>query len=240
MNPQPKRENLFLNLICNLVVPTFALIQLSKDKWLGPLWGLIVALIPPVAYGLYDFVTRKKTNFLSVLGFTSVLLSGSFALMKLGGMWFAVKDAVLPTLVGLTILISMRSKTPLMREFFYNDQIIDVARVDAALNARGQHAAFEKLLRSVSVWLALSFVASAPLGYFLARYVLKSPAGTAEFNAELGRLHLLVWPVIVGPSMIAMMFVLWKLIGGLSQLTGLTTEEIFHDASDKKPAEAKS
>lgn len=239
-SPPPKRENLFLNLICNLVVPTFALIQLSKDKWLGPLWGLIVALIPPVAYGVYDLITRKKTNFLSVLGFTSVLLSGSFALLHLGGMWFAVKDAVVPTLVGLTILATMRAKTPLMREFFYNDQIIDVARVDAALTERGQHAAFEQLLRRVSIWLALSFVASAPLGYFLARHVLKSTPGSPEFNAELGKLHVLVWPVIVGPSMIAMMFVLWKLIGGLRDLTGLTTDEIFHDDTAKKPAEAKS
>lgn len=239
-SPSPKRENLFLNLTCNLIVPTFALIQLSKDKWLGPLWGLIVALIPPVAYGIYDLITRRKTNFLSVLGFTSVLLSGSFALMRLGGMWFAVKDATLPTLVGLTLLASLRSKAPLMREFFYNDQIIDVARVDAALAARGQQDAFEKLMRRVSVWMALSFIASAPLGYALARHVLKSPAPSAEFNAELGRLHLLVWPVIVGPSVVVMMFVLWKLIGGLRELTGLTADEIFHDEAAKKTAEVKS
>jgi hypothetical protein len=236
----PKRENLFLNLACNLVVPTFALIQLSKDKWLGPLWGLIVALIPPVAYGIYDLITRKKTNFLSILGFTSVLLSGTFALLQLGGRWFAIKDATLPTLVGLTILGSLRSRTPLMREFFYNEQIIDVARVDAALTERSQHAAFEKLMRRASVWMALSFIASAPLGFALARAVLQSPAPSAEFNAELGRLHLLVWPVIVGPSVVVMMLVLWKLIGGLRELTGLTTEEIFHDEAAKKTAEVKS
>ena len=36
-----------------------------------------------------------------------------------------------------------------------------------------------------------------------------------------------VWPVIVVPSMIAMMVIFWKLMSGLSQLTGLTTDEIF-------------
>ena len=52
--------------------------------WLGPKWGLIVALVFPLGYGVYDFVRRRKTNFISVLGFVSVLLSGGLGLMKLG------------------------------------------------------------------------------------------------------------------------------------------------------------
>jgi hypothetical protein len=36
-----------------------------------------------------------------------------------------------------------------------------------------------------------------------------------------------VWPVIVVPSMVVMMWLFWRLMNGLSQLTGLTTDEIF-------------
>jgi hypothetical protein len=170
----------------------------------------------------------------------SVLFSGGLALLKVGGIWFAIKDAVLPTLIGIFILVSLRSKSSLMRELFYNDQVLDVARVDAALLARGQGDGFDRLLRRMGVWLALGFIGSAPLGFALARYVLKSPPGTPAFNAELGRLHLLVWPVIVVPSLVVTMFVLWKLLTGLRDLTGLTTDELFHAEPEKKPAEAKS
>jgi hypothetical protein len=228
-----KRENLILNLICNLVVPTVVLIWLSKDRFLGPLWGLIVALIFPLGYGIYDLARRKKTNFLSVLGFISVLASGGLALAKVGGIWFAIKDAVLPTAIGLTMLASLRSKNPLVRELFYNEQIIDVNRVDAALDARGRRVEFEGLLRRASIALAITFIATAPVSFALALFVLKSPPGTAEFNAELGKMHWLVWPVITIPSMVALMIVFNKLINGLSALTGLTSDEIFH--AQKKP-----
>ena len=233
MPPPPKKENPLINLVCNLVVPTIVLMKFSSDRWLGPLWGLIVALIFPVGYGIYDLAKRKKTNFLSILGFISVLLSGGLALLKLGGMWFAVKDALLPTVIGLAVLASLRTKTPLVRELFMNEQLLDVAKVDAALAARGERERFEGLLRRASIWLALTFIASAPVSFALARYVLRSPPGTAEFNAELGRMHMLVWPVIALPSMAAMMVVFYRLMNGLTRLTGLSQDEIFHAEKPK-------
>ena len=225
--PKHKPENMLLNLVCNIVVPTIVLMKFSTDRWLGPLWGLVIALIPPVAYGIYDLITRKKTNFLSVLGFVSVLLSGGLGLMKADGFWFAVKDAAVPSLIGIAVLVSLRTKTPLVNQLFYNEQILDVARVDAALAERGERPAFERLMRHASIWLAVSFLVSAVLNFGLARYILKSPPATPAFNEELGKMHLLVWPVIVIPSMVVMMTVFWKLISGLNRLTGLTTDEIF-------------
>ena len=230
----PKPENFLLNLICNVALPTLVLTKFSTDKWLGPVWGLVVALAFPISYGLYDFAVRKKTNTLSILGFVSVLLSGGMGLFKADGFWFAVKDAVLPTCIGLFVLVSMRTKTPLLREMVFNEQIVDVPRVEAALAERGQRAEFEALMRRSSIWLALSFIVSAPVNFALARYILRSPPGTPEFNAELGRMHIIVWPVIVVPSMIALMVIFWKLLNGLAQLTGLTTDEILRNNPEKK------
>lgn len=230
--PKPKPENFFLNLICNVVLPTLVLTKFSSDKWLGPVWGLVIALAFPISYGLYDFAVRKKANTLSILGFVSVLLSGGMGLFKADGFWFAVKDAVLPTCIGLFVLVSMRTKSPLLREMIFNEQIVDVPRVEAALAERGNGAAFEALMRRSSVWLALSFIVSAPVNFALARYILRSPPGTPEFNAELGKMHIIVWPVIVVPSMIALMIIFWKLLNGLARLSGLTTDEILR--SEKK------
>jgi hypothetical protein len=234
--PAPKRENPLLNLTFNLIVPTLILMKFSTDRWLGPLWGLIVALIFPVGYGVYDLVTRKKTNFLSVLGFVSVLLSGGLALAKIGSIGFAIKDATLPTVIGIAVLLSLRAKTPLVRELIYNDSIIDVPRVDAALAERGTTGEFDRLLRRASIGLALTFIASAPVNFALALYVLKSPPGTPEFNAELGKMHWVALLVIALPSMVAMMVVFWKLMNGLGRLSGLTQDEIFRDGAKKTSA----
>jgi hypothetical protein len=48
-------------------------------------------------------------------------------------------------------------------------------------------------------------------------------------------MHMLSWPVIVVPSMAAMMLVFWRLLAGLKNLTGLTMDEIFRAPEEKKP-----
>lgn len=229
----PKSENMLLNLACNVAIPALIMGQLSKEQRLGPVWGLVLALLFPLSYGVYDFVVRKKTNFISVLGFVGVLLSGVLGLMKLDGRWFAVKEAAIPTLIGVLLLASMRTREPMVKTLFFNDALMDLPRVDAALRERQAEPAFAALLRRSTIFVAFSFVISAALNYFLARWLLKSPGGTPEFNAELAKMHWLSWPVIVVPSMAMMMIALWRLIAGLRQLTGLTTDEIFR-AQPKK------
>ncbi len=231
---KPKAENLLLNIICNVAVPTTILTWLSSDRWLGPKLGLIVALAFPLGYGLYDFIARRRWNFISIIGFVSVLLSGGFGLMQVSGFWFAVKDAAIPGIIGLVVLASMRATTPLVTELLYNPQVIDVEKVDARLAARGAQADFARLLRRSTGLLSLAFFVSAALNYGLARHLLVSPPGTAAFNGELGKMHLLSWPVIVVPSTAMMMFVLWRLLRGITVLTGLELDDIFHAPPQKK------
>lgn len=233
--PPPKQENLILNLAFNIAIPALIMGRLSADKWLGPKWGLVIALLFPLGYGAWDFVVRKKANFISVLGFGGVLLSGVFGLMKLDGFWFAVKDAAIPSLIGLALLVSMRTREPLVKTLLFNDSVVDVARIEGALRERGGEAAFAALLRRCTVLVALTFFVSGAMGFGLARYLLKSPGGTPEFNAELAKMHWLSWPVLMVPSMAMMIYVLWKLIGGINALTGLTMDEMFHAPPEKKP-----
>ena len=226
--PSPKRENLLLNLAFNLAIPALVLSKLSKPEWLGPVAGLVVALAFPLGYGIWDFLRRRQANFISIIGFISVLLTGGLGLMKTDNVWFAVKEAAVPTVIGIAVLVSLKSKRPLVHTFLYNDQVIDVPKVDAALAARNNRPAFERLLVTSSYLLTASFLVSAILNYALARYLLKSPAGTPEFNAELGQMQLLSWPVIVVPSMAMTLYALWRLLAGVRKLTGLTLEEVFH------------
>ena len=235
-SPKPKAENLVLNLVFNVVVPTAVLTWTSGDRWLGPKWALLVALFFPVAYGLHDFTTRRRWNFISIIGFVSVLMSGGFGLLKVGGLWFAVKDATIPAIIGLVVLASARAKTPLVTELLYNPQVIDVEKVDERLAARGAQQQFAQLLRQSTALLALAFFVSAALNYGFARHILRSPPGTAAFNGELAKMHLLSWPVIVLPSVGMMMFVLWRLLRGITALTDLSLDDVFRSPPEKAPA----
>jgi len=230
----PKRENLLLNIVFNIVVPSLILTKFSGEKGLGPVGGLLVALAFPLGYFVWDFAQRRQANFISMIGFTSILLTGGLGLMKVGGVGFAIKEAAMPLVIGLVVLLSQGSKRPLVKTILLNDQILDMPRVDAALVARGTRSGLDRLLKNASYALAASFLISAVLNFGLARYLLKSPPGTEAFNAELGRMNALTWPIITLPSMAILMVIMWWLIGGLKKLTGLTQAEVFHAAPAKK------
>lgn len=233
---KPKPENLLLNLACNVALPTAIMSWGSGDRALGPKWGLLVALLFPFGYGIHDFFRRRRFNFISAIGFVSVLITGGFGLMKLDGFWFAVKDGALPALIGLAVLASMKSKEPLVHELLYNPQVVDVERVAAALEARGTQAGFDRLMRSSSYWIAGAMLISAGLNYGFARAIIKSPPGTEAFNGELAKMH---WVSLLGlsvPTMGMMMYALWRLFKGLAQLTGLTIDELLRQPPEQKKA----
>ena len=232
--PPPKQENLLLNLVCNLVIPALVLSKLSTPERLGPVYGLVVALAFPLGYGLWDFFQRRQANFISIIGFVSVLLTGGLGLLHVDGLWFAVKEAAVPTVIGIAVLVSLKTKKPLVHTMLYNPQVIDVPKVDAALAARQTRDGFERLMVTSSYLLTLSFLLSAVLNFVLARYLLTSPSGTPEFNAELAKMHLLSWPVIVVPSLAMTLLALWRLLSGLKKLTGLSMDEIFKAPPPKK------
>jgi hypothetical protein len=238
--PEPaKRENLLLSLVCNIIVPTLILTKLSSPERLGPVLGLIVAVAFPLTYGVWDFIKRRQANFISIIGLCSVSLTGGLGLMRVDGIWFAVKEAAVPSIIGLAVWASMYTKRPLVRQFLFNEQVIDVTRVERALDERQNRSAFEQLLRQSSYLLVGSFLLSAVLNFVLARWLLKSPPGSTEFNVELGKMNILSWPVIVVPTMIISLFALWRLISGVMRLSGLKFDEVFHAEAAKK-AEAKA
>jgi hypothetical protein len=228
-----KPENIWLNLICNIVLPGFILSKLSPENRLGPLVALLAGIAIPLIYGIYDLVTRRKWNLFSIVGVISVGLTGGLGLMKVGALGFAIKEAAVPATFAVAVLATLKTRRPLVRELIFNDSIVDVPKVEAALAARGSRAEFEQLLLSSTWLLAGSFVLSAVLNFVLARIILKSPGGTAAFTAELGRMTWLSWPVIALPSMTVMIFILWRLFRGVHRLTGLDFESAIRSKPEK-------
>jgi len=223
-----KKESPLLNLGLNILLPTIILMRFSKEEYLGATNGLIVALAFPIIYGIYEFAIAKKVNFFSILGFVSILITGTVGLLELDAHWIAVKEAAIPLLIGLAVLISLRTPYPLVKKLLFNDQLMKIDLINEKLAEKGNVVQFEKRLVNSSYMLAGSFLFSAILNYVLAKIILKSPSGTEAFNEELGQMTSLSFPVIALPSTIILMLVLWFLINGVRKLTDLEFNDIFN------------
>jgi hypothetical protein len=225
-----KKPNPLLEIAITIIVPAVVLMKLSGADSLGPLRALLLALAFPLGWGLWDGFRRHKLNWLAVLGVVSTLLTGGIGLLALDAKWLAVKEAAVPSLIGVVILGSIWTRNPLIRLLVFNASLFDVERVSAALAAKGTTAAFDQRLRQGTALLAGTFFFSAVANYVLARWVVVSPAGTEAFNQELGRLTLLSYPVIAIPSTLMMMGLLYWLARQAKALTGLDMGDMLHPA----------
>lgn len=215
------KPNPLLEIGITVLLPAFILMKLSSPERLGSLGALLLALAFPLAWGAWDGIRRRKLNWLSVLGVVSTLLTGGIGLLALDAQWLAVKEAAVPSLIGVAVLASTWTKSPLIRVLVFNAQLFDVDKVHRALEERNNTAAFEQRLRQGTGLLAGTFFFSAVANYVLARWIVHAPAGSEAFNEELGRLTLLSYPIIAVPSMLMMMGLMFWLARGAKALTGL-------------------
>ena len=221
-----KPDNLVVNLLLNILVPTLILVKFSGEGQLGPRLGILVALAFPVGYGVWDYWRAGRVNFFAALGVVNVVLTGGMSLLAVDPRYIAVKEAAVPGVLAVAILGSLKTPFPLVRVFFYNDMVLATGRIDAALRRHGAVAEFERALVRTSWMLAGSFALSAALNYFLARRVLVSEPGTEAFNVELGTLTALSLPVIAVPAMLVTMGALVYLFRAIMRLSGLGGEDI--------------
>lgn len=229
--PQQKQGGFLPNLVFNIILPTLILSKLSTDDMLGPTLGIIVALAFPIGYGLWDLKNSGKVNALSILGIVSVFLTGGMSLLELDPAYIAIKEATIPGIIGIAVLVSQKTSYPLVRTFVLNDQIINMPVLNEALEKQGKKQEFEQKVNFSSVIVASSFFLSSALNYLLAKWILVSPPGTTAYNEELGKMTALSYPVIVIPSMILLLGAIWYLFAQMKKLTGQDIETFINDPS---------
>ena len=248
--PQPK-ENPLTNILINVLIPVLALGKLSTDPnlapeakfyHLGPMWALGIALAFPIGYGLWFLFKYKKLNFFSVLGLASVLLTGGLTLFlwnedgsvdSSAPILFGLKEASIPFILGIAVLVSHWTKTPLLNTFFYNDQIFDIKRITAKIEEDSQQVPYRKLLFNCTLIFASSFLISTVLNFFLAQHFLGPDK--VDYTAENARqlyneaVSSITWVgfVVIGlPIMGFLAGCMFYLLKGLRQLTGLENEDL--------------
>ncbi len=232
-NGVEKKENPLVSILFNIVIPAVILSKFTAivgkilpGQTVSPVWGLLTALSFPVGYFIYDYVKRKKASGIAILGFVSILLTGVIGVCEFPSEWIAYKEAAVPLIIGLAILISLKTPYPLVRKLLYNKELVDVDKVEAVLEEKNAKEKFEKVLVNSTYMLAASFGVSTVLNFTLAKILIHSPSGTEAFNQELAKMTALSYPMIALPSTIVMMFALYYLFHNVKKITGMDFEEM--------------
>lgn len=229
MNTKAKQNsNSMLDLLLSIILPSIILMKFSTEEYFGASGGLIIALAFPIGWGAFELIKHRKFNFIALLGLISILLTGGIDLLALDVKWLAIKEAAIPGIIGIAVLISVYTPYPLVRTLLYNPMVMNIKRIEEKLAQGNNRHIFESRLQKATYLVAGSFVFSAIMNFILAKAIVKSPAGTEAFNEELGQLTLYSYPVIAVPSMLMMMGVLYYLWRSIHNLTGLKLEEILH------------
>ena len=199
---EKKSSGLLGNLLFNIALPVIILSKFSTEDYLGPVWGLVIALAFPVGFGLWELLKSGKVNFFSVVGIISVLLTGGMSLLQLDPKYIAIKEAAVPGIIGLLVWFSQHSKFHLIKTLLENAQLLNMEKLHQVLESKQLVPQYEHKLNVTNQMLAGSFFLSSVLNYLLAKWILVSPPGTPAYNEELGTMTALSYPVIALPSMV--------------------------------------
>lgn len=231
----PPKENGFLNIIFNILLPVLILNKLSK--FIGPVAALVLALAFPLGYGAYDLIKRKKMNAFSVLGLLNVLLTGGLAVLGLSGFWFAVKEAAFPALVGCFVLGSAFTKKPFIETLFLNPSVMKVDVLEQKLAENGKQSEFHDHMRKATYWLSLSFVFSAICNFILARRIfinidptLTSDAQSLILNEQIADMTTWSMAIIMVPSILFLLGIFWYLMRGIKEFSGLSIDQLMQES----------
>lgn len=228
------KENIWLNLGVNVILPT--LILMKAQKWLvaagivsqesaKPIYFFATAIALPVIYGIYDLAKRGKWNIFSIFGILNVLLTGTIGLFELSRGWIIAKEAGIPAILGLAVLISAYTKKPLVKVLIYNDALLDTKKVAAALEERNNTAKFFDALKGATILISASFFASGIIQFFLAAMIYTENASAEEFNSQVGQMTWISYLVVLLPCMAITTAALFKILNAIKNLTGFTFEE---------------
>jgi len=247
------QEHPLANILVNVLVPVLILSYLSKDPviqaklgkaahlWhLGPPKAMALALLLPLGYGVWHYLKTRKGNLFSALGLVSVLLSGGLTLYLWNlngtvkpnaGFLFGVKEALIPLMLGIAILMSQRTGSPLIRVFLYNDSIFDIPKIESRVDEISARGAYAQLLYHATQLFAASFFLSALMNLCLAQWFFQGFDAAAidaleKYNAIIAKVVGWAFAVIGVPIVICLYVTLRRLLSGLGALTGLSEDEM--------------
>lgn len=235
MSAKPQSPNkVWMNLIIDIALPVIILNKLSPylgEK--GPLYALLIAISLPLGHGLFDFIKDRKINWISLLGLLNVLLTGGFALLKLKGIWFAVKEASFPALIGIFVFFSSFSKKPLFGFFLNQPGLFSMDLIQSRLDDLNRNKDYKDLIKRCTLLFSGTFFLSALLNFFLAISIFKDiPEELLEkekadlLNSQIADMTWMGYVVIALPLMVITTSLFYYCLRSLAQLTQLSLNDL--------------
>ncbi len=238
-----KPDNSLLDIVVNVIAPVMILSFMSKEEgkfWhLGPVVAMTIALILPLAFGIWHFIKHKKLNLFSCVGLFAILLTGLITIYLYYdesarphvGMIFGIKEAVQPLVIGSLFLITHKMASPLLNTFLYNDGLFDVKRIEKSVKEKDTQTDYKSLLWKCSLIMFGSFCVSAVANLALSLYFFDGLDPSlldwkVKYNEIVGKITGWGFLVIGAPFFIVMAFILYFMLTGLKKITGLESDEI--------------
>jgi len=210
-----------LDLVITIIIPLVILTRLSGV--LGARGALLAAVALPAGWGVWDLERQRRVNIYAIIGVISILLTGGIGLLQLNPRWLAVKEAAVPLALGIAVIASHPTRWSLARGLF--ETMLNTETI-AALGGLEERKLYERRLVRATYLFAASFFLSAGLNFMLARTIVHSDPGTHAFNAELGRLTALSYPVIVVPSLMLLIAAAAYYLTGVSAIISRPVEKL--------------
>lgn len=227
-----KQQNSFSHILFSILIPVLILNKGHKYG-LDAKVSVVVALSFPLFFTLKSLIQSKKVDYVSLLGLLNVVFSGALTLLTLGGIWFALKEAAFPLLIGCFVLGSSFTASPFFQSLFLNPKTFDIEKVEAKLDDDSKKKDFLVLMKKLTQLLSVSFLISALLNFFLALYIFTPLADTLSevqkqelLNEQLSKMTLYSLGVILVPSMIFLGALLYYSFKKINDLTGLSAEDL--------------
>lgn len=254
MLPATSKPNALTSIFVNILIPVLILEYCSQGSsnplqpaegqkiWeLGPIWGMVLALLFPISYGFSSLISRRKVELMSGIGLTGVLLTGliSYCVISTQGSisphtaWlFATKEALIPLVLAMAVLASIKSESPLLNTFLFNPEVFNIPLIEHKIQEREEKTAYEILLKRCNYMIAGALCLSSVANFALAFYLLKPVLALTQneqqlaYNLAVGSITWWGFLIIGVPIVLVFAFILFHLLAHLEKLCGLPRQEL--------------
>lgn len=217
-------SSVFFDLIFSIIIPAFIL---TKGKnyltMLTPVELFIFALSFPILYGLYDFISSKNFNVISLAGFFNVMLTGGVGLLEATKPIIILKETGFPFVLGVLLLVFNHKVFNFIKE--HADEMLDVKKIKEHTTS----IFYNSWLNKISKRVIYPFFLSALLNGIITYIIIQSAPGTQAFNEEIAQLLLWGFLGVALPCLIVTMVVLIISFKELEKETTLSFNELFRE-----------
>jgi hypothetical protein len=230
------KENPLLSLIANIFFPV--MILKNGESWLQnynqyfhleiQAFTFLIALLFPFTYFFFDLYNRKNINFISILGFVNVLLTGGIGIFGekygLTRTSFILKEGLMPLIIGFFLIILSKFKKRTFDKMILNKALFDVEKIKEDQNSENLNK-IDTFTTEAGYYFIAGFFISSIIQFILAYLIVTDNPGDPGFNEQVSTMTWVSYIAVLGPTIIIVGKGYLNLINGIERLTGLKKED---------------